>query len=147
MADFTLDGLDLKIQLVAKEEAEKVAITNAMEDAIDDLARIAQNIAPIDKGTLRRSVNRRKRVYWSTRTAELTGTVGFSATEDSGSGRFNYAIWTHEYMDNDQLGVKSQAASGTDGYDVGNKYLERPLKGESRKYFRWFADAVGKEFD
>jgi hypothetical protein len=141
MSDFTFDGTHLNFHLDVKNEAVKQAVEEAMDDAVDDLGRIAQNIAPIDKGTLRRSVNRRKRVYWSAGKNVLTGTVGFSAME----GNFNYAIWTHEMEYN--LGEQSQAAPGTDGYDVGNKYLERPLKGEAPKYFKWLSDATGKELD
>jgi hypothetical protein len=141
MSDFTLDGTDLIFHLNVKDAAVKQAVEEAMDDSVDYLGRIAQNIAPIDKGTLRRSVNRRKRVYWSAAKNELTGTVGFSATE----GDFNYAIWTHEAEYN--LGEQSKEAPGSDGYDVGNKYLERPLKGEAPKYFKWLAEAAGKEMD
>jgi hypothetical protein len=141
MSDFTFDGTHLNFHLDVKDESVRKAVEEAMEDSVDDLARIAQNIAPIDKGTLRRSVNRRKRTYWSANGGVLTGTVGFSATE----GNFNYAIWAHEMEYN--LGEQSQRAPGTDGYDVGNKYLERPLKGEAAKYFKWLAEAAGKEMD
>ncbi|WP_261796313.1 hypothetical protein [Bacillus licheniformis] len=106
-----------------------------MEDNTDDLARIAQNIAPIDKATLRRGMQKKVKLSRD----RLIGEVSFRAVEDG----FNYAIWTHEADYN--LGPTSAQAGGTDGYTVGNKYLERPLKGEAEKYIRNVVEAVREE--
>lgn len=111
----------------------------AMHDATDDLLRISRDIAPIDKGLLRQSGHAEVNVKPN---GTIVGTVSYSAKERDGNGVFDYAVWTHE-MDYD-LGAQSNAAPGTDGYDVGNKYLERPLQGESEKYVRWLTEGVAR---
>jgi hypothetical protein len=139
---FEINGDEFLQHLAVIEMRTVKAAQRATHDAVDDLARISQNIAPIDKGTLRRSVDKDVRIDGT----KVIGEVSFSATEESsGYGRFNYALWTHE-MDY-ELGDQSKAAPGTDGYEVGNKYLERPLKGEAEKYIKWWIDAIGKEMD
>ncbi|WP_230460670.1 hypothetical protein [Paenibacillus larvae] len=107
-----------------------------MQDSVDDLARIATDIAPIDKGTLRRTVDTKVKASKDS----VIGEVSFSAVETSRRGRFNYALWTHEMTY--KLGEQSQAAPGVDGYSVGNKYLSRPLYGEQSKYWKWVADSI-----
>ncbi|QHZ45911.1 hypothetical protein [Bacillus sp. NSP9.1] len=132
---FVLDAGDFLSRLDRTEHGAERAATQAMEDNVDDLARIAQNIAPIKKGILRRGM---KKKVTLTRN-RLIGEVSFRAVENG----FNYAIWTHEADYN--LGPTSAQAGGTDGYTVGNKYLERPLKGEAEKYIKNVANAVGEE--
>jgi len=119
----------------------RLAAKNGMQDSVDDLKRIAVDIAPIDSADLRRSGHANVRQT----ATDVVGEVSFSAVDNSSGQHFNYAIWIHEGEYN--LGPLSAAAPGTDGYAVGNKYLERPLKGEAEKYMRWIAeeirDAVG----
>lgn len=127
--------------VVANMEAAAARVRQAardgVQDSVDDLKRIAVDIAPIDSADLRRSGNAIVRQTPN----ETVGEVSFSANDNG----FNYAIWIHEGEYN--LGPLSAQAPGTDGYEVGNKYLERPLKGEAEKYMRWIAeeieDAVG----
>jgi len=136
MADFTIHASDFLEMLT---ETSGDAIKNAakkLEDSVDDLARIATQIAPIEESDLRRSGHAKVRK----REDELIGEVRFSAVERDGGGRFNYAQWIHE-MDY-QLGPLSAGAGGTDGYTVGNKYLERPLEGEAEKYINWMKEGV-----
>ena len=113
------------------------AVRTGVQDCMDDLKRIAVDIAPIDSADLRRSGQAKV-----TQVAGHTvGEVTFQAIDNG----FDYATWIHEGDYN--LGPLSAQAPGTDGYSVGNKYLERPLRGESAKYLRWIAeeikDAVG----
>ena len=129
---FTLDAGDFLHRLTEEESNVTQAAKTAMYDNVDDLARIAQNIAPIDKGTLRRGMKKKVTL----KRKSIIGEVSFSA-KDKG---FNYAVWTHEADYN--LGPTSAAAGGADGYSVGNKYLERPLKGEAQKYIDNIANAV-----
>ncbi|MEC1426625.1 hypothetical protein P9D51_10965 [Bacillus sonorensis] len=130
--NFTIDASDFLRGLEVTDDEVIGAAAEAMEDNTDDLARIAQNIAPINKGILRRGM---KKKFTLTRN-RMIGEVSFRAVENG----FNYAIWTHEADYN--LGPASAQAGGTDGYTVGNKYLERPLKGESDRYLRNVENAV-----
>jgi hypothetical protein len=140
MSGFDIDFSDFERHLTQKTEQILEVELTAMHDTTDDLARISSNIAPILKSTLRKSVDTKVRV---SKAGNVIGWVTFSAVEDSASGRFNYALWTHEQ--DYELGPVSRGAPGTDGYEVGNKYLERPLKGESEKYIEWVAEAIRKE--
>jgi hypothetical protein len=140
--EFTLDFSDLLRGMNLAEKATQEAVKRGVHDSMDDLKRISVNIAPIDEGDLRRSASYRV----TPKATSVVGEITFNATnQSSGYGRFNYAYWTHEMSY--KLGPTSAGAPGTDGYHVGNKYLERPLKGEAEKYKRWIAeeikDAVG----
>jgi hypothetical protein len=112
------------------------AAKNGVQDSVDDLKRIAVDIAPIDSGDLRRSGNAKVRET----PRQIVGEVSFSAVDTSSGERYNYAIKMHEGEYN--LGPLSRQAPGTDGYEVGNKFLERPLKGEANKYIRWIAEEI-----
>ncbi|SFX48633.1 hypothetical protein SAMN04487866_10958 [Thermoactinomyces sp. DSM 45891] len=135
---------DHEFQLKMRKIDEQVLeeLIDAMNDAVDDLVRISSSIAPIDKGILRKSSDRQVK-----QSADgIQGEVSYQAVEQSPNyGRFDYAIWTHEYMTG--LGPRSQASPGTDGYVVGRKYLTRPLQGESPKYVKWFQEALEKGVD
>ncbi|MCP6683001.1 hypothetical protein [Bacillus nakamurai] len=132
---FTLDAGDFLSLLDNREAAVEQSAKTAMHDNTDDLARLAQNIAPIDKATLRRGMKKKVTL----KRDSLIGEVSFRAVDKG----FNYALWTHEAEYN--LGTASASAGGISGYPVGNKYLERPLKGESQKYINHVADAVRRE--
>lgn len=134
---FTLDASDFFRKMDKAFDATNKSLVESMHDSVDDLKRISTNIAPIKESILRKSAKGKVR----TNLNSIVGEVSFHAVEDG----FNYAIWTHEM--NYNLGEKSKAAPGTDGYPVGNKYLERPLKGEAEKYVKWWKEAVEKELN
>lgn len=124
------------------ETAVKDAAKKGMEDCVDDLQRTAIDAAPIDKGQLRRSTD--KRIYYRMNDSSIVGEVSFSAVEHG----FNYALWTHEMAYN--LGEKSLQAPGGIGmsgsmYHVGNKYLERPAQGEAETYKKHIAEVIRGE--
>lgn len=135
------DASDFFHHLDLKDVKTQAAVKLGVHDSMDDLKLIASNIAPIETGVLRASGSYRVKAQVGGIVGELT----FSATNTDGKGRFNYAYWTHE-KDYD-LGQQSASAPGMRGYHVGNKYLERPLKGESEKYIRWIGEEVGKVLD
>jgi hypothetical protein len=136
-----MSGLEFDFaSVVANMEAATLRVRQAaklgVQDSVDDLKRIAVDIAPIDSSDLRRSGH----ANVTETPTNIIGEVSFSAIDTTGGQHFNYAIWIHEGEYN--LGPLSAAAPGTDGYEVGNKYLERPLKGEAEKYVRWIAEEV-----
>lgn len=136
MSDITFDFSQVIHNLTEITAEVKVAAKLGVQDSVDDLKRIAVDIAPIDSTDLRRSGNAKV----TQRGNDVVGEVTFNATSNEGGKRFNYAIWTHEADYN--LGPTSSQAPGTDGYTVGNKYLERPLRGEANKYLGWIADEI-----
>jgi hypothetical protein len=78
-----MEAATLRVQLAAR---------NGVQDSVDDLKRIAVDIAPIDSGDLRRSGHATVRQN----TREIVGEVGFRAVDNSGGHPFNYAVWIHE---------------------------------------------------
>jgi hypothetical protein len=42
----------------------------------------------------------------------------------------------------DSLGPRSKSAPGTDGYEVGPKYLTRPLEGEEKRWLSEIASGI-----
>jgi hypothetical protein len=143
MSDFEFDSSDFIRMINETEKRIKKNTIKKMRDSVDDLGRISFDIAPIDESTLRKSQTKEVKV----KDGVIEGEVTFSVTENNNTGSFNYAYWTHEIMDDSQLGEVSSDAPGTDGYTVGNKYLERPLKGESDKYIDWLNNGVNEGID
>lgn len=119
----------------AMDGAEK-----GMTDVVNELVRIASEITPFDKGTLRKS-HTSKIIK---KAGDIEGEVTFSVKE----GDFNYALWIHEGVY--ELGEESEEQTGTSGwsgksYDVGRKYLERPMKGEERAFKEHIANVIKNE--
>jgi len=138
MSEFEFDADDFISKMTITEAKMVGAAADALGDSADDLARIASEIAPIKGSGLRKSVTKAIKLGSN----GVTGEVSFSVTEKSGGKSFNYALWTHEQDYN--LGEQSGASPGTDGYQVGNKYLERPLKGESQRFIDDWAKAIAR---
>lgn len=115
--------------MVRIEAATLAAAKTAVNDCVDDLIRISSNIAPLDKSTLRKS-------HMKSITATASGVTGEVAYSASSGGRFNYALAMHEWV------YTPSHAGSYEGYYVGRKYLERPLKQETPKYMRWIGDAI-----
>lgn len=138
---FEFDASGFFAHLDTKERNVVLAAKEGVEDALDDLERISSNIAPIKSSTLRKSAEKRVKEI----SGGIEGELSYNVTESTGGKRFNYALWTHEEDYN--LGARSSASPGTDGYEVGNKYLERPLKGESEVYVNFWVEKIAKEMD
>ena len=143
MSDFRID-LDLREVLRDLERMQariKPAVKQAVEDCVDDLVRVSSEIAPHDRGILERS-SAKEIVAEDTK---VTATVNYSVRETNSGGNYNYAIRMHEGDYN--LGPGSRAKPGTEGmsgrhYDVGNKYLQRPLEGEKEAYINHIKEAL-----
>ncbi|WP_078390721.1 hypothetical protein [Shouchella patagoniensis] len=142
MSNFEWDASSMFSRLdLSGKKAQKVA-EERLWDGIDDIARIATNIAPVKSGTLRKDIKKTVKG----RAGSLVGEITFTAIESSsGYGRFNYALWTHEFMTS--LGPLSSSAGGSDGYPVGSKYLSRPLEGERDRILRQIAEGVKGALD
>ncbi|ABY46829.1 hypothetical protein BcerKBAB4_5335 (plasmid) [Bacillus mycoides KBAB4] len=128
------DGLtiDMSSFISAMQRIEQGALEGAekgLNDCADDLIRISSNLAPLDKGSLRKSHTKKLKVS----ATGVTADVSFSIRGRNG---FDYAVAMHEWS------YTPKQSGSYMGYAVGRKYLERPLKMELPKYNRWIADAV-----
>jgi len=133
-------------QLSGMEGRAKRAMEQSLNDCVDDLVRVSSEITPLDKGILSRSHAKEVRV----RGVKAEATVSYTVRERNRNGDFNYALWIHEGSYN--LGPASQRRPGTTGmsgkhYDVGNKYLTRPLEGEQETYIRHMRDEIRRAID
>lgn len=95
-----------------------------LHDALDEWRREATNLAPLDKGTLRRGIH--------TPPIEgdglnLTGEIVANAIEDTGKGRFNYAYYIHEVKGE----IKNPTTPGTIA-----KFLDVPAEQHAEKWMR-----------
>lgn len=139
---FEINASDFINRTRRMETSYKKGARKGMQRSVVDLRRIASQLAPILSSTLRKSGKHEVK----DENGSVIGEVYFSATNEGVKfGRFNYALWTHEYLNNSNLGERSLSAGGTDGYSVGNKYLSRPLYGESDKYLKWIEEEIMKE--
>ena len=107
--------------------------TQSVHDTTDNLLAESTKLAPSDKGILRTTAF----VEVDEADGRVVGEVYYSATEDNGSGPFNYALYMHEFGGN-----TSFANPTTPGTQP--KYLSEPLKRNSDKYKRWLAEDVRK---
>ena len=143
MRDFNIE-IDLRgilIDLGRMQTNLKPALKRAVEDCVDDLVRVSSEIAPHDKGILERSSA--KEILVSD--TEAKAKVNYAVRETYSGGNFNYALKMHEGDYN--LGPGSRAKPGTEGmsgrhYNVGNKYLQRPLEGEKEAYTNHIKEAL-----
>lgn len=137
MSGFEFDVSDFVAKMSGVEARAIDSGLQGVQDALDHVDRIASNIAPLDDSVLRKSS---KKTTGLKGNGDIVGELTFSAIEKHGNKKFNYAYWIHE-MDY-ELGPKSKG--GTDGYAVGNKYVERPMKGESEKIVKDWASSIAR---
>jgi hypothetical protein len=117
------------IDLIRKSpEAAARGAKRGLHDALDDWVRQSRDIAPIDGGTLRRSITAHP-IEGSG--LNLEGTVSANATERWRNGTFNYAYYIHE--------VTEHAVTGDP------KFLDNPAKQNERKWYGWIEDEIKDE--
>lgn len=111
-------------------------VSTGVKNIAQDLARASSGATPHLKGDLSGSYS----IEYSLAGKRKYATVEYSVYNKG----FNYAIAMHEWTYN--LGKRSRQKSGGRGmsgrtYKVGNKFLTRVLKGETKAY----RDYVGKQ--
>jgi hypothetical protein len=119
----TLDATDEMIAKGAKR---------GLHDALDDWKRESTDIAPLDKGTLRRSIS----TEIDGKGLELTGEISANAIESGSKGRFNYAYYIHE--------VKGKIANPTTPGTLA-KFLDVPAKKNKEKWLRMIENEIQDE--
>jgi hypothetical protein len=110
-----------------EDAAEAIAdgAKRGMHDALDEWKREATDLAPIDKGTLRRSISVGE---IEQNGLNMTAEISANATEKSRSGRrFNYAYYIHEK----DAGGKKLRTPGTE-----KKFLDVALDRNEAKWIR-----------
>lgn len=130
-------GLEIDLTKFAKALREVPEVTfraakRGMHDALDEWQRESTDIAPLDKGTLRRGID----TGIDGEGADMVGEITAVAIEDSGKGRFNYAYYLHE--------VKGEIANPTTpGTEA--KFLDIPAEKNEKKWMREIETEIASE--
>lgn len=130
--EFELDLTKFVRALNGATDAIAVGAKRGLHDALDDWKRESTDIAPLDKGTLRRGIS----TEVGGEGLNLTGDITAVAIEDSKSGRFNYAYYLHEIKGE----IKNPTTSGTVA-----KFLDVPAEQNERKWLRDIEDEIKAE--
>jgi len=128
--EFDLSGLIRGLE--SATEAIARAAKRGLHDALDDWRREATDVAPLDKGTLRRGIDTRIEGGG----LDLTGEISAVAIEDSGKGRFNYAYYLHEIKGE----IKNPTTPGTEA-----KFLDIPAEKNEKKWMREIEAEIASE--
>jgi hypothetical protein len=118
--------------LDATEEMIAKGAKRGLHDALDDWKRESTDVAPLDKGTLRRSIS----TEIDGKGLELTGEISANAIESGSKGRFNYAYYIHE--------VKGKIANPTTPGTLA-KFLDVPAKKNEEKWLRMIENEIQDE--
>ncbi|WP_338461557.1 HK97 gp10 family phage protein [Brevibacillus borstelensis] len=121
--ELTVDFAKFRQALEKAPETVFRAAKRGMHDALDEWRQEATDIAPLDKGTLRRGIDTRI----DGDGLDMVGEVSAVAIEDSGRGRFNYAYYLHEVKG----AIQNPTTPGTEA-----KFLEIPAKKYGKKWAR-----------
>ena len=126
--DFELDTSQLASLLLRSPEVAAKGAKRGLHDSLDDWVIQAKNIAPIDKGTLRRGI-KSEGVRGSG--MNLVGEISSVAKERN----FNYAYYIHE-MD-------------AGGKNVGGekKYLDKSAEDNKEKWMRWVEEEIRTQLE
>ena len=128
--DFEINIAGLERLMRRSPEAAGRGAKRGLHDALDDWKAQAVDIAPIDKGTLRRGI---KAEGVKGTGLNMKAEISSTAIEESGSGRFNYAYYIHEL--------------NAGGANVGGekKYLDKSAEANQAKWMRWIEEEIQKE--
>jgi hypothetical protein len=128
--DFDINIAGLERLMRMSPEAAGRGAKRGLHDALDDWKAQATDIAPIDKGTLRRGI---KAEGVKGTGLNMKAEISSTAIEESGSGRFNYAYYIHEL--------------NAGGANVGGekKYLDKSAEVNQAKWMRWIEEEIQKE--
>lgn len=118
----TLDGMD-------------AVVRRGVEDVLDDWRREAVDVAPIDRGVLRRNIRTEpvRNVGGS-----IMGELSANAVEQSPGRRFNYAYYIHEgYMSRDGKRLRTPGTV--------EKFIEKPAEQNEARWFRQIESDIKAE--
>lgn len=128
--------IDLSRFISAMEAAPEVAgeaAKTGLHDVLDDWRRESTDLAPLDKGTLRRGID----THVDGEGINLDGEVTAAAVEVASRGkwagrRFNYAYWLHEvYPEKHGPAFKNPTTDGTIP-----EFLDKPADRNDEKWVR-----------
>ncbi|WP_239613935.1 HK97 gp10 family phage protein [Cohnella mopanensis] len=135
----TSRGLDIDLSrfrraIRAMPTALLAGAKRGMHDVLDDWEAEAFDVAPIDKSTLRQSINAGE--IKRRRGMNLEGELSANAIETYSGGRFNYAYYIHE----EDAGGKNLRTGGTE-----KQFLDVPLERNKHEWVRHIESEIHSE--
>ncbi|EMT54716.1 hypothetical protein I532_03890 [Brevibacillus borstelensis AK1] len=131
--ELTIDFSKFAEALEKVPETVFKAAKRGMHDALDEWRQEAVDIAPLDKGTLRRGIDTRIEGDG----LDMVGEVTAIAIEDSPKWpRFNYAYYLHEVKGK----ITNPTTPGTEA-----KFLDLPAKENEKKWVREIENEIRRE--
>lgn len=126
--EFELDTRQIEALLRASPQAAARGARRGLHDSLDDWVLQSRNIAPLDKGTLRRGI---KAEGVRGRDTDLTAEISSVAKERN----FNYAYYIHEL--------------DAGGKNVGGekKYLDKSGEDNKDKWMRWVEEEIRTQLE
>ena len=124
--DFELDTSRLEALIRRSPEAAARGARRGLHDSLDDWVIQSRDIAPLDKGTLRRGI---KAEGVRGRDMNLTAEISSVAKERN----FNYAYYIHEL----DAGGKNLRTPGTV-----KEYLDKSGEENKDKWMRWVEEEI-----
>lgn len=125
--ELDLSGFINKINTTAESIAK--GARTGMHDVLDDWKRESTDLAPMDKGTIRRSID----TEIEGDGLDLEGSITANATEKWGDGRFNYAYYIHEVKGD----IKNPTTPGTIA-----KFLDKPAEDNEKRWQKMIENAI-----
>lgn len=127
--DFQFDVTRFQHLINQSPQAAAKGAKRGLHDSLDDWVLQSRDIAPIDKGTLRRGI---KAEGITGNNLNLKATISSTAKERD----FNYAYYIHEQ----DAGGKNLRTSGTV-----KKYLDKSGEDNRDKWMRWIEEEIRAE--
>jgi hypothetical protein len=115
-------------------EAAEQGTRNGLGDVMDEWKRLSADLAPLDKGTLRRGIH----TEVDAETGKMTGAISVTAVERNGGRNFDYATYIHDVF------PKQSFANPTTAGTI-PKFLDKPLEQNAERWKRDIEDEIRAE--
>jgi len=126
---FEVDAERLARKLGATTDTIARSSKRALQDILDDWKRESTDLAPLDKGTLRRGIEAKME-------GDFEGVITANVTETWKGAPFNYAYYIHEVKEE----IKFPTTPGTEA-----KFLEKPMQDNESRWYRMLEDEISRE--
>ena len=124
--EFELNFTRFQAALAMAPNAAMRGAKRGLHDALDDWVRESRDIAPIDKGTLRRGIK-------ADGVRQVNGKLEATISSQAIEGDFNYAYYIHE----EDAGGKNVSGE--------KKYLDKSAEENRNKWLGWVEDEIKTE--
>lgn len=130
--EFKFDISKFRKQLGVTDKMIAAGAKRGLHDVLDEWQFKSRNLAPLDKGTVRRNID----INIEGNNFELSGQITANAIESSSNSRFNYAYYIHEVKGR----IQRPSTPGTIA-----KFLDEPAKKNTAKWLKHIESDIEEE--